>query len=192
MDGWPALAMHGDKTQPERDWVLAEFKSGRHPIMLATDVAARGLGALRCPMRSVANRVCLLALLRGRCCNICLRNSSSRRAPGRKRARRPRAHAVGAWPLWLRRADATTGGARGQSFPPPVLPPRVAALRAARKPWHPRSVVVPVPRWSNLAVAELHPPLLRGSARPCLRCCMCGSAADARSDTCIAPDEQQM
>eukprot|EP00775_Hariotina_reticulata_P011306 gene11306-11456_t len=42
-DGWPALALHGDKSQKERDWVLAEFKSGRHPLMLATDVAARGL-----------------------------------------------------------------------------------------------------------------------------------------------------
>jgi ATP-dependent RNA helicase DDX5/DBP2 len=44
-DGWPALALHGDKMQRERDWVLAEFKSGKHPLMLATDVAARGLGA---------------------------------------------------------------------------------------------------------------------------------------------------
>jgi len=43
MDGWPALAIHGDKTQSERDWVLAEFKGGKNPIMIATDVAARGL-----------------------------------------------------------------------------------------------------------------------------------------------------
>ncbi|XP_010459851.1 PREDICTED: DEAD-box ATP-dependent RNA helicase 30 isoform X1 [Camelina sativa] len=43
MDGWPALAIHGDKNQSERDRVLAEFKSGRSPIMTATDVAARGL-----------------------------------------------------------------------------------------------------------------------------------------------------
>ena len=43
-DGWPALSIHGDKSQQERDWVLAEFKSGKHPIMTATDVAARGLG----------------------------------------------------------------------------------------------------------------------------------------------------
>ncbi|RZS11979.1 hypothetical protein BHM03_00043367 [Ensete ventricosum] len=42
-DGWPALSIHGDKAQSERDWVLAEFKSGRSPIMTATDVAARGL-----------------------------------------------------------------------------------------------------------------------------------------------------
>ncbi|KAJ0959640.1 putative RNA helicase [Helianthus annuus] len=27
MDGWPALSIHGDKSQAERDWVLSEFKS---------------------------------------------------------------------------------------------------------------------------------------------------------------------
>jgi len=43
MDGWPALAIHGDKSQSERDWVLNEFRDGKNPIMIATDVAARGL-----------------------------------------------------------------------------------------------------------------------------------------------------
>ena len=38
-----ASAIHGDKKQQERDWVLASFKDGRSPIMVATDVAARGL-----------------------------------------------------------------------------------------------------------------------------------------------------
>ena len=42
-DGWPALALHGDKLQEERDWVLAEFKEGRQPLLVATDVAQRGL-----------------------------------------------------------------------------------------------------------------------------------------------------
>jgi len=42
-DGWPALCIHGDKEQRERDWVLSEFKNGKVPILLATDVAARGL-----------------------------------------------------------------------------------------------------------------------------------------------------
>ena len=41
--GWPALGLHGDKEQKERDWVLSEFKSGSSPIMIATDVASRGL-----------------------------------------------------------------------------------------------------------------------------------------------------
>ena len=62
-DGWPALckflmgsprahvygtnmfsAIHGDKQQNERDWVLNEFKQGKSPIMVATDVASRGIG----------------------------------------------------------------------------------------------------------------------------------------------------
>ncbi|XP_077491005.1 putative ATP-dependent RNA helicase DDX5 isoform X1 [Amblyomma americanum] len=42
-DGWPAMCIHGDKSQPERDWVLGEFRSGKSPILVATDVAARGL-----------------------------------------------------------------------------------------------------------------------------------------------------
>ncbi len=45
-DGWPALAIHGDKSQAERDWVLNEFKTSKSPIMVATDVASRGLGEL--------------------------------------------------------------------------------------------------------------------------------------------------
>ncbi|KAL3435942.1 hypothetical protein BDV09DRAFT_184725 [Aspergillus tetrazonus] len=42
-DGWPALSIHGDKQQQERDWVLNEFKTGKSPIMVATDVASRGI-----------------------------------------------------------------------------------------------------------------------------------------------------
>lgn len=40
----PAVALHGDKSQGERDWVMGQFKTGRCNIMIATDVAARGLG----------------------------------------------------------------------------------------------------------------------------------------------------
>lgn len=43
ISGIPALSIHGDKSQQERDWVLSEFRAGRQPILLATDVAARGL-----------------------------------------------------------------------------------------------------------------------------------------------------
>ncbi|GCB63161.1 hypothetical protein scyTo_0014592 [Scyliorhinus torazame] len=42
-DGWPAMCIHGDKSQPERDWVLNEFRSGKAPILIATDAAFRGL-----------------------------------------------------------------------------------------------------------------------------------------------------
>jgi len=45
-DGWPALSIHGDKQQQERDWVLNEFKTGKSPIMVATDVASRGIGMI--------------------------------------------------------------------------------------------------------------------------------------------------
>ncbi|XP_020593261.1 ATP-dependent RNA helicase-like protein DB10 isoform X2 [Phalaenopsis equestris] len=38
-----AAAIHGDKSQVERDRVLNQFKTGRSPILVATDVAARGL-----------------------------------------------------------------------------------------------------------------------------------------------------
>ncbi|KAK4765134.1 hypothetical protein SAY86_026224 [Trapa natans] len=38
-----AAAIHGDKSQSERDSVLGQFKMGRSPILVATDVAARGL-----------------------------------------------------------------------------------------------------------------------------------------------------
>ncbi|XP_050304934.1 ATP-dependent RNA helicase p62-like isoform X1 [Anthonomus grandis grandis] len=41
--GWPAVCMHGDKSQQERDYVLKEFRNGKATILVATDVAARGL-----------------------------------------------------------------------------------------------------------------------------------------------------
>jgi hypothetical protein len=43
------LAIHGDKQQNERDWVLNEFKTGKSPIMVATDVASRGIGMIKTP-----------------------------------------------------------------------------------------------------------------------------------------------
>jgi len=55
-DGWPALAIHGDKQQQERDWVLNEFKSGNSPIMIATDVASRGLGTCSFPSSPLDHR----------------------------------------------------------------------------------------------------------------------------------------
>ncbi|XP_059294161.1 ATP-dependent RNA helicase-like protein DB10 isoform X2 [Lycium ferocissimum] len=38
-----AAAIHGDKSQGERDHVLSQFRTGRSPVLVATDVAARGL-----------------------------------------------------------------------------------------------------------------------------------------------------
>ncbi|CAF0809504.1 unnamed protein product [Brachionus calyciflorus] len=41
--GHHCLAIHGDKKQQEREWVLNEFKRKPKSILCATDVAARGL-----------------------------------------------------------------------------------------------------------------------------------------------------
>uniref|UniRef100_A0AAQ5ZLU5 RNA helicase n=1 Tax=Amphiprion ocellaris TaxID=80972 RepID=A0AAQ5ZLU5_AMPOC len=58
-DGWPAMCIHGDKSQPERDWVLTEFRSGKAPILIATDVASRGLGILMdCRLQCGVCRCC--------------------------------------------------------------------------------------------------------------------------------------
>ncbi|MCO5561632.1 hypothetical protein L7F22_015253 [Adiantum nelumboides] len=41
--GFRATSIHGDRTQYERDWALKSFREGKKPILIATDVAARGL-----------------------------------------------------------------------------------------------------------------------------------------------------
>ncbi len=48
------VAIHGDKQQNERDWVLNEFKTGKSPIMVATDVASRGIGMIESTFPSTA------------------------------------------------------------------------------------------------------------------------------------------
>jgi ATP-dependent RNA helicase RhlE len=42
-DGLAAAAIHGDKSQPQRTQALADFKSGAVRVLVATDIAARGL-----------------------------------------------------------------------------------------------------------------------------------------------------
>lgn len=41
--GMPAAAIHGNKSQPQRERALAMFKEGRVKILVATDIAARGI-----------------------------------------------------------------------------------------------------------------------------------------------------
>lgn len=41
--GWDVTSIHGDKAQDARTTALASFKSGETPMLVATDVAARGL-----------------------------------------------------------------------------------------------------------------------------------------------------
>jgi len=40
---FPVASIHGDRSQPERERALHSFKTGHHRILVATDVAARGL-----------------------------------------------------------------------------------------------------------------------------------------------------
>ncbi len=42
-DGIAAIAIHGNKSQGQRVRALADFKTGRTPILVATEIAARGL-----------------------------------------------------------------------------------------------------------------------------------------------------
>ena len=42
-NGIAANAIHGNKSQPQRERALAEFKAGKVKILVATDIAARGI-----------------------------------------------------------------------------------------------------------------------------------------------------
>jgi ATP-dependent RNA helicase DBP3 len=42
-NGWNCIAIHGNKTQEARTSALKQFKDGEIPLLIATDVAARGL-----------------------------------------------------------------------------------------------------------------------------------------------------
>src|SRR5262249_15127555 len=41
--GIEATAIHGNKSQPQRERALAGFRDGRTPVLVATDIAARGI-----------------------------------------------------------------------------------------------------------------------------------------------------
>jgi ATP-dependent RNA helicase RhlE len=41
--GLPAASLHADRTQPQRTAAIEGFRSGRHRVLVATDVAARGI-----------------------------------------------------------------------------------------------------------------------------------------------------
>lgn len=46
-------SIHGDRLQREREEALRDFKSGNRDILVATDVAARGLGNFASPVHHV-------------------------------------------------------------------------------------------------------------------------------------------
>lgn len=41
---FPTTSIHGDREQPERELALKDFKTNKMKILVATAVAARGLG----------------------------------------------------------------------------------------------------------------------------------------------------
>lgn len=43
MSGWNATRIHGDRTQAQRSAALRSFSQGQHRVLVATDVAARGI-----------------------------------------------------------------------------------------------------------------------------------------------------
>jgi ATP-dependent RNA helicase RhlE len=48
-DGIEATDIHGDKSQPQRTQALEDFKAGKVAVLVATDVAARGLDIVELP-----------------------------------------------------------------------------------------------------------------------------------------------
>ena len=48
-DGFPCAALHSDRTQQERTQALADFKDGKLQLLVATDIAARGLDIEQLP-----------------------------------------------------------------------------------------------------------------------------------------------
>lgn len=50
IDGIDAIAIHGNKSQSQRTKALADFKSGKVRILVATDIAARGIDIDQLPM----------------------------------------------------------------------------------------------------------------------------------------------
>jgi ATP-dependent RNA helicase RhlE len=48
-DGMQAMAIHGDKSQGARTRALAEFKEGKVRVLVATDIAARGIDISELP-----------------------------------------------------------------------------------------------------------------------------------------------
>ena len=48
-EGIPALAIHGNKSQAARTRALAEFKTAKLQVLVATDIAARGIDIIELP-----------------------------------------------------------------------------------------------------------------------------------------------
>ncbi len=54
-DGLNSSAIHGNKSQGARTKALTDFKNGKVRVLVATDIAARGLDIDQLPMSSISN-----------------------------------------------------------------------------------------------------------------------------------------
>ena len=64
----PTTSIHGDRMQRERELALCDFKTGRMIVLVATAVAARGLGNANTQFVSCQSRAALDA------CALCRKN----------------------------------------------------------------------------------------------------------------------
>ena len=53
--GIDAAAIHGNKSQPQRERALAGFRSGKGRVLVATDIAARGIDVEAYRMSSISS-----------------------------------------------------------------------------------------------------------------------------------------
>lgn len=83
MQGFNATSIHGDRSQFEREAALKAFKSGQSPVMVATDVAARGLDIPA--VSHVINYDSAFFLLYSACCPLFSAFLLSFKFPGRLR-----------------------------------------------------------------------------------------------------------
>jgi ATP-dependent RNA helicase DeaD len=59
-EGYDIDALHGDLTQGQRDKVMGEFREKTLQLLIATDVAARGIDVQGSPMLSTLNCLTIL------------------------------------------------------------------------------------------------------------------------------------
>lgn len=118
-------AIHGDKQQNERDWVLNEFKTGKSPIMVATDVASRGIGMVAIAP-ALPLPLCLML-----CCVICVMLCSLfSRAPSLAfmTSRAFSFSRFSLWELWFTEAKLASLAFRFSSYRPVRVQSRIGFL----------------------------------------------------------------
>ena len=186
--GMNVRALHGDMSQGSRDGVMLAFKGGRVPILVATDVAARGPGHLDGHPRGQLRRAHQPRHLRA--------PHRAHRAASGARAARSRSSRTARSASW-RRSNATSGprshsGSRARwRRPRPSrsaragTPSRASRGATSRSPTPSSCSAAAARRASAWPTSSARSPPRRGStARPCATC-SCSTAS--RSCRCPPP-----